>query len=113
MRISRKVDAAQVLVGPTARAYEYPLLDPMLHGAVLEIKGRYPETERVVNEAVTEICYVIAGSGNLVVEDEEVAFSEGDQLLIRPGERYYWDAHATLYMPCTPAWYPEQHIHVH
>jgi hypothetical protein len=30
-------------------------------------------------------------------------------ILIEPEEKYYWDGNFTLFVPCTPAWYPEQH----
>jgi len=39
-------------------------------------------------------------------------FLGGDIVLIDKGEVYYWDAHCTIAMPCTPAWYPEQHKYV-
>jgi mannose-6-phosphate isomerase-like protein (cupin superfamily) len=64
------------------------------------------------NEKCTEIGYVIEGSGKLVIEGEEILFQEGDQLLLKPGQRYYWEAKATMFMPCAPAWYPEQHKEV-
>ncbi len=53
-------------------AWEYPVLDKALHGAVIELSGRYPDTGRVVNELCT----------------------------------------TTLFMPCAPAWYTEQHREV-
>gem|GEM_PF-2374449 len=28
------------------------------------------------------------------------------------GERYFWDGQMTMFVPCTPAWYPEQHKEV-
>ena len=37
------------------------------------------------------------------------SFKKGDAILIDKKEKYYWDAHCTIIMPCTPAWYPEQH----
>lgn len=49
------------------------------------------------------------GSGKIVVEGKEYQFNEGDIFLINPGEKYYFEGNTTLFMPCTPAWYPEQH----
>ena len=92
--------------------FEYPTMDRTLHGAVVVLEGRYPENGRVVNETCYEAGYVIKGSGKLVIEGSEIEFGEGDQLLIKPGQRYYWEAHATMFMPCTPAWFPEQHKQV-
>ena len=112
MSIARKEQVKEIKVGETMTAYEYPVMDEALHGAVVKLNGRYPLQGRVVNEKCTEIGYVIAGSGKLVIEGQEIDFKEGDQLLIKPGEKYYWEAQATMYMPCAPAWYPEQHKEV-
>jgi len=92
--------------------FEYPVLETAIHGAVVKLSGRYPETGRVMNEKVWEIGYVVSGQGKLVVKGKEIEFSEGDQLLIRPGEKYFWEAKATLFMPCTPAWSTDQHKEV-
>ena len=59
-----------------------------------------------------EILYITKGSGKIVIEGEAVDFKEGDEILIEPGEKYYWDCQATMLAACTPAWYPEQHKEV-
>lgn len=112
MNIARKEQIKEIKVSDTMIVYEYPIMDSAIHGVVVELNGRYPEKGRVVNEKVVELGFIIKGSGKLVIEDEEIAFKEGDQLLIKPGERYFWDASATLFMPCAPAWYSEQHKEV-
>jgi mannose-6-phosphate isomerase-like protein (cupin superfamily) len=93
-------------------AIEYPLGDKDINGAVVELNGRYPDRGRVVNLKCKELAYVVKGAGKLVVEDEEIALKEGDLALIEPGEKYYWEGDMTMFMPCTPAWYPEQHKEV-
>jgi mannose-6-phosphate isomerase-like protein (cupin superfamily) len=112
MNISRKTETKEIIVGNTMTTFEYPIMDNTLHGAVVVFKGRYPEKGRVVNEECYEIGYAIKGSGKLILEGNEIEFSEGDQLLIKPGQRYYWEADATMFMPCTPAWSAEQHKEV-
>jgi mannose-6-phosphate isomerase-like protein (cupin superfamily) len=112
MSIVRKEQAQEIKISDTMTAYEYPLMDEALHGAVVKLSGRYPLKGRVVNEKCTEVGFVIEGSGKLFLEDEEIDFKEGDQLLIKPNQRYYWEAKATMFMPCAPAWYPEQHKEV-
>lgn len=109
MNITRKNLAREIKIGRTATAYEYPIMDNAIHGAVVKINGRYPEKGRVVNEKVTELGFVIEGSGKIVIENEEINFKKDDQILIKPKQKYYWDAKATLFMPCAPVWYPEQH----
>ncbi|OHA01420.1 MAG: hypothetical protein A3H71_00515 [Candidatus Sungbacteria bacterium RIFCSPLOWO2_02_FULL_48_13b] len=93
-------------------AIEYPLGDKDINGAIVELTGRYPNTGRVVNLKCKELAYVIQGSGRIVVENEEINLKEGDLILIEPGEKYFWDGNLTIFTPCTPAWYPEQHKEV-
>jgi mannose-6-phosphate isomerase-like protein (cupin superfamily) len=112
MNISRKTEAKRIKNGKTMIAYEYPVMNKTIHGAIIELNGRYPEKGRVVNKEVYELGFVIKGSGKIVIEDKEINFQKDDQLLIEPGQRYYWDAKATLFMPCSPNWYPKQHKQV-
>lgn len=83
-----------------------------INGAVIELSGRYPETGRVVNTTCTELLYVISGMGEASTADEQVALSLGDQLLIQPNEAYYIEGNLELYIACTPAWSPDQHMTV-
>ena len=76
------------------------------------LSGRFPDEGYCVNEECKELIYVIEGNGTLNKKDEKIEFSKGDIVLIDKGELYYWDAHCTIAMPCTPAWYPEQHKYV-
>lgn len=109
MRISRKEEASKIEVGDTMVVHEYAPMSEKIHGALVELNGRYPKQGRVVNEVCAELAYVIKGSGKLIIEDDEIEFEEGDQMLIDPGEKYYWIANATMFMLCSPAWYPDQH----
>jgi mannose-6-phosphate isomerase-like protein (cupin superfamily) len=112
MNIAHKKQAKEIIISKTATAYEYPVMNNAIHGAIIEINGRYPEEERVVNEKVTELGFVIKGSGKIVIEDKEINFKKDDQIIIKPKQRYYWKAKAKLFMPCAPAWYPDQHKQV-
>lgn len=93
-------------------AIEYPLDDKDINGAVIKLNGRYPDKGRVVNLKCKELAYVIKGSGRVEVENETVELNEGDLVLIEPEERYFWEGNLVMFMPCTPAWYPEQHREV-
>jgi len=93
-------------------AIEYPLGDKDINGAVVELKGRYPDEGRVVNLKCKELAYIIKGSGKAVVEGEERQFNEGDLVLIGAEEKYFWEGDFVMFVSCTPAWYPEQHKEV-
>jgi mannose-6-phosphate isomerase-like protein (cupin superfamily) len=92
--------------------FEYPMDDKDINGAVAEITGRYPAMGQVTNLKCKEMGYVIKGSGKVVIEGVEVTLNEGDVVVIEPGEKYYWEGNLTLFLPCAPAWYPEQHKQV-
>lgn len=90
--------------------YEYRLNDKDINGAMAKITGRYPDRGYVINRKCKELVYVMKGKGKLVSKTRILKFKEGDMLLIPPKEAYYWEGNMTILMPCTPAWYPEQHV---
>lgn len=83
-----------------------------INGAIVEIAGRYPDKGRVLNLECKELAYVIKGTGKIVIEDKEVELQEGDLVLIESGEKYFWDGDLTMFVPCVPAWRPDQHQEV-
>jgi len=112
MKIIHKEQTKDFKNGENCLAREYPLADNDINGAIVEIAGRYPGVGRVVNLKCKELAYIIKGSGKVVIENQEINLSEGDLLLIEPEEKYFWDGDLTMFVPCTPAWYPEQHKEV-
>jgi len=112
MKVVHKNQTNEFKNSETCTAIEYPLNDKDINGAVVKLNGRYPSQGRVVNEKCKELGYVISGAGKIIIEDEEIILSEGDLVLIEPGEKYYWEGNMTMFMPCTPAWYAEQHKEV-
>ncbi len=89
---------------------EHALGDPQLDCVIAEINGRYPAVGRVTNQKCKLLAQVQGGSGKLVVEGKEVSLNPGDQVLIEPNEKYFWDGQLTLFIACSPAWYPAQHV---
>lgn len=112
MKIVYKNQTEKFKNGETCTAIEYPMGDKDINGAVIELGGRYPDKGRTMNEKCKEMAYVINGSGRVVIEGKEAQLNEGDLVLIDPGERFFWEGNMKLFMPCTPAWYPEQHKQV-
>ncbi len=112
MKIIHKEQTKTIRNSDVCDAIEYPLDDKDINGAVIELRGRYPEKGMVINEVCKELAYIIKGSGKLVIKDKETQLKEGDLASIEPGEAYYWDGNMTMFVPCAPAWYPEQHKEV-
>ncbi len=112
MKIIHEDQTKKFKNGENCIVIEYPLGDKDINGAIVELTGRYPNKGRVVNLKCKELCYVIEGSGKIVVEDREIILHRGDLILIEPGEKYFWYGNLTMFVPCIPAWYPEQHKEV-
>ncbi len=109
MKMVQKDGSEEFRNGDACTVNEYHLGDADINGAVIRLSGRYPTNGRAVNLACKELAYVIEGSGRLVVEGVEQVLREGDLALIEAGEKYYWDGNMTMFVPCVPAWTPEQH----
>lgn len=112
MKIARKEDSNRLENSEDCVAIEYPLEDEDINGSIIELEGRYPDEGRTVNKECKEMVLVLEGSGKLEVEDESIKLKEDDLVLIEPSERFFWEGSMKMFMPCTPAWYPEQHKHV-
>jgi len=112
MKILHKNEAKKFENSKQCIAYEYPLEDKDINGAVIVLNGRYPDKGRAVNKKCKEVAYVVKGSGRVVIESMATEISEGDVILIEPGERFYWEGKLTMFMSCSPAWYPGQHKEV-
>lgn len=112
MKIIRSSDAPVVKIDESCLAREYDFGDGDINSAVIELKGRSPEKGWVVNEKVKELVHVIKGSGKLCFEASSYELGAGDEVLIDPGEKYYFEGEMTFTVPCTPSWNPEQQKHI-
>src|SRR3989344_4202330 len=112
MKVVKKGQTKEYKNSETCIATEYPLENKEVNGAVISLDGRYPEGGRVVNLKCKELAYVIKGSGKVVVDGIDVLVYEGDLVLIEAGEKYYWEGNLQMFVPCVPAWSPEQHKEV-
>jgi len=112
MKVVHKNQAVEFKNSETCTALEYSLGDKDINGAVITLSGRYPESGYVVNEVCKELVFVVRGQGKLTVEGKQFELFDGDQALILPGEKYFFEGDLEMFMPCIPAWYPEQHKEV-
>jgi mannose-6-phosphate isomerase-like protein (cupin superfamily) len=109
MKIIKKNQTQKFQNNPQCTAYEYPMEDPDINGAVIHMTGRYPTKGWAINTKSKEMVYVITGSGELTVEEIKYNLNQGDLVLIYPEEKYFFDGNFELFIPCTPAWTVEQH----
>ncbi|OGT36162.1 MAG: hypothetical protein A3F11_09745 [Gammaproteobacteria bacterium RIFCSPHIGHO2_12_FULL_37_14] len=91
---------------------EFPIKDHDINFAIVKVSSRYPDSGYATNTISKEIVYVQEGGGKVVVGAVGYALIPGDVVLISPNEKFYWDGNMTLHISCTPAFTPEQHIHL-
>lgn len=109
MKIIKLEEAQRFDNSDKCKVLEYEFGDKDIDCATAIINGRYPNSGYCMNVECKELIYVIDGKGTLNKKDETIEFKKGDAILINKGEEYYWNAQCTIIMPCTPAWYEEQH----
>jgi hypothetical protein len=112
MHIATAQDTKEFKNGQTCIAYEYPKPSRAINGALIVIKGRYPDKGYIINEACTELGYILSGSGVIATPNELYTLNTKDQVIIEAGEKYYWEGSLEIFICSTPAWYPEQHKHI-
>ena len=94
---------------PNCIVHEYPLGDKNIDVAIAQINGRYPDKGFATNEEVNEIIYVVKGVGKVVIDGKEHKLSDGDALLIRSKQKYFFEGELKLVISCNPAWYLKQY----
>ena len=94
---------------PNCIAHEYPMEQKDINIAYAEIDGRYPDTGMATNKLVKELVFIVGGEGNLTIDGISHALEQGDALLIKPEQKYFYDGKLNLVISCHPAWTPEQH----
>lgn len=112
MKKCSKKDAAQHKNSDNCIIYEFSTDSDLINFAISKITARYPETGLATNTECSEIVYIQDGQGKIVINEIEYNLEAGDVILISPNERYYWDGEMTLHISCTPAFKPEQHLHL-
>jgi mannose-6-phosphate isomerase-like protein (cupin superfamily) len=109
MKLSLKHQATEKTNSAACKVTEHHLNNNMLDFAIAKITGRYPEERLVVNRQCDELAYVFAGTGKIVVNNQEHLLNAGDVVLIESGDKYYWEGQMELFLSCRPAWNKEQH----
>lgn len=113
MKVLTSAQAVHFSNSGTCQGVEYPFADKDLNIALVTVDGRYPAEGHLVNEVCKEVAYVVSGTGMVGVDDETHQLEPGAAVLIQPGERFFWEGDKlTMLMPCSPAFYPDQHKEV-
>lgn len=109
-----KQNQAQSYHGDGYSGIDYPMTDPDINFAVIQIHSRSPKTGYQVNTACKELLYIMNGKGTLTLKEkgETISFEKGDVLFIDKGECYAFEGNFEAAVPCTPAWTSNQHKYV-
>ncbi len=102
----------EIFEGETNKTYEYNIKDKDINYCIVEINGRFPAHGFAVNKVCKEMAHILEGDGILWVDGKVYELKKDDVVLVMPNEKYYWNGKMKLGIPCSPAWYPEQHIEV-
>ena len=109
MKIIKKSETIAYAHEASCTAYEYPLDFKDVNFATSKITGRYPSKGVTMNEICKEFLYVVRGDGKININGKDIQLQQGDLACIEPGEKYYFEGQMELFMPCAPAWTPEQY----
>ena len=109
MKIVKKTESEIHKNSESCIAMEYSIGDKDINIAYIKVNGRYPDKGTVKNKVCKEMGYIVKGKGKLYIGDEVHTLEVGDVVLIKPGDKYYWEGEFEMVVPCSPAWYPEQH----
>ena len=109
MKIAKK-ETEQFQNGNTCTVQKYSFPSKSLGLVTAEIKGRYPEQGKVLNEVSDEIYYVMSGSCTIHHQSGEYFIEEGDVFFF-PADKWLWvEADLLSIVVCTaPPWSPGQH----
>ncbi len=102
----------ELFEGKTNKTYDYNIEDKDINYCIVEINGRFPVDKYAINLDCKEMAHILEGNGILVVEGKKYQLKKDDVVLIDKNEKYYWEGKMKLGIPCSPAWYPEQHKEV-
>ncbi|KTD53456.1 Cupin domain protein [Legionella santicrucis] len=89
---------------------EYPQLDDELDFAIVNISGRYPDSNHAMNTKCKEMVYIQEGTGSVTVNHIKHILNPGDIVLIEAGETFFWEGNMTLFISCRPSFSVEQHV---
>ncbi|MFA6897406.1 MAG: cupin domain-containing protein [Patescibacteria group bacterium] len=104
MKIVHKTERKLFKNNENCDVLEYDLGCADLGGAAAEIRGRYPDSGRVVNAECKEVAYILKGAGEVNAEGNEMKFAAGDVIVIEKGERYFWEGNFSALLFSAPAW---------
>ena len=92
---------------------DYPMGDAPIGISFQEHDGRVPEKGWGINSICFEAYYVIAGSAQVFIDDENYTVEEGDVVILKPGNKSYLVAHHLKLLTITmPNWYQDQYQEV-
>ena len=112
MQVIPQSSARRIPVAPEFTILEYgPLGGDRTNGTVAEIHGRYPRTGWGMNTESDELVYVVSGTGRIEMPDAQVPLNAGDVAFIEKGQKIACQGEQlVVFIPCIPAWRPEQHV---
>lgn len=110
MQILKQKQTTVVKAASGVTIYEYTMNESDINGSTASINGRYPAQGFATNTISKELALVLNGNGVIGIERKEIPIETGDYIHIDANEKFYWEGSLTLFIVCTPAFDPKQHI---
>ena len=90
--------------------WDYPIPDEQLGISYQEHNGRVPEKGWGMNTVCFEAYYIIGGTAEVCIDDEQDTIQAGDVVILKPGSKSYLIAdHLRIVTITQPNWYKEQY----
>lgn len=109
MKIAKK-ETEQFQNGNSCTVQKYSFPSSRLGFVTAEIKGRYPEQGKVLNEVSDETYYVMSGSCTIYHQSGEYFLEAGDVFYF-PAGKWWWveSDHLSIAVCTAPPWSAEQY----
>lgn len=80
--------------------------------AVVETRGRYPQTGVAYNDICTETVYLLEGQLRITLNGKETVLDPGDLCMILPNIKYSIEGIGKAMVLITPQWDSNQNHHI-
>jgi len=109
MKVS-KSEIQQRQSSPSTTVFTYPSDLKELDVARIKVKGRNPYKEGTffIEHKCHVLCYIIKGSGKVIINGEEFKVKAEDTITIPAGEKYFIEGNLDYIAACSPAYFKEQ-----
>ncbi len=107
--IIKKSDAKPISANTESTIWDYPMPSSDTGITYQNLNGRLPEKGWYRNKVCHEIFFITEGAARLNIDGKEYEVSEGDIVILKPGQKHYGNyINTSLVTITSPNWYEDQ-----